>query len=69
MLELGPEDFRVRMLNLERLGLVHQLTRSGMDPNTRYAGDDEGHVGLSSLGRAFVSACRGPRVAEERVDR
>lgn len=59
---LFPEEFPIRMLNLDRLGLVELITTGGHRFGMKYYGDsDLDSVGLTRLGRAFVQACRGPK--------
>jgi len=58
---LPVEQYAVRILNLRRLGLIDQVTSDGMLWQ-RGMGDwgAGGHVGLTALGNAIVSACKGP---------
>lgn len=59
---LSLEEFAIRMLNLDRLGLVELITTGGHRFGMKYYGDsDLDSVGLTRLGRAFVQACRGPK--------
>ncbi len=59
---LSMEEFSIRMLNLDRLGLVELITTGGHRFGGKYYGDsDLDSVGLTRLGRAFVQACRGPK--------
>ena len=59
---LSMEEFSIRMLNLDRLGLVELITTGGHRFGGKYYGDsDLDSVGLTRLGHAFVQACRGPR--------
>lgn len=58
---LDQEPFLVRVQNLHRLELIVQLTTGGLEPVRGFRGwGPKGHVGLTALGEAFVSACRGP---------
>lgn len=58
---LALDRFIVRVQNLHRLELVVQLTTDGHEPTRGAAGwGANGHVGLTTLGEAFVKACRGP---------
>lgn len=59
---LSLEEFCIRMLNLDRLGLVKLITTGGHEFGEKYYGDsDLDSVGLTRLGRTFVQACRGPK--------
>lgn len=59
---LSVEEFCIRMLNLDRLGLVELITTGGHGFGQKYYGDsDLDSVGLTRLGRALVQACRGPK--------
>ena len=63
---LEPEEFCIRMLNLDRLGLVELITTGGNRFGQKYFGDsDLDSVGLTRLGRTFVQACRGPKRGKE----
>lgn len=61
-LALSADRTRVLIYNLARLGLV-MVKATGSNPvltqNPDLAVDE--HVALSTVGRAFVEACRGPR--------
>lgn len=59
---LCMEEFSIRLLNLDRLGLVELITTGGNRFGMKYYGDsDLDSVGLTRLGRVFVQACRGPK--------
>jgi hypothetical protein len=59
---LSMDEFSIRLLNLDRLGLVELITTGGHRFGMKYYGDsDLDSVGLTRLGRALVQACRGPK--------
>jgi hypothetical protein len=60
----SQEQYRLRMLNVDRLGLIEEFTRGGLGPDTRYIGGGTGSLGLTPLGRGLVTACRGPQTGE-----
>lgn len=63
---LSMDEFSIRLLNLDRLGLVELVTTGGHRFGMKYYGDsDLDSVGLTRLGRAFVQACRGPRKTKD----
>jgi len=57
---LSIEESGIRMLNLDRLGLVELIVTSGYTFGQKYYRDSD-KVGLTRLGCAFVQACRGPK--------
>lgn len=58
---LTLEAFAIRMLNLERLGLIELIATSGFSIGQRYSRDFElDLVGLTRLGSSLLQACRGP---------
>jgi Abortive infection alpha len=57
---LPDEEYGVRILNLLRLNIIEQLTIAP-DYKPGYGDWSEGgHVGLTALGEAFITACKGP---------
>ena len=58
---LPEEEYGVRILNLLRLRLIEQVTTDATPWRPGY-GDwcAGGQVGLTALGEAFISACKGP---------
>ncbi|MBN1841318.1 MAG: DUF4393 domain-containing protein, partial [Deltaproteobacteria bacterium] len=58
---LSQQQFLVRIQNLHRLELIVQLTHSMSEPIRGFRGWGQwGTVGLTALGEAFVTICRGP---------
>lgn len=58
---LPVEKYGIRILNLRRLGLIEQVSSDAMFWRKGFgvwgAG---GHVGLTALGEALITACKGP---------
>jgi hypothetical protein len=66
---LSPDEFAIRMLNLDRLGLVELITSGGHRFGQKYHGDsDLDSVGMTRLGRFLVQACRGPKKIKDAVE-
>jgi len=58
---LPVDEYAIRIQNLRRLGLIDQVTTDAMFWK-RGMGDwsSGGHVGLTALGEALITACKGP---------
>lgn len=58
---LPEEEYGIRILDLLRLRLIEQVTTDAMNWRPGY-GDwgAGGYIGLTALGEAFISACKGP---------
>lgn len=66
---LSLKEYSIRILNLDRLGLIQPLMTGGLRLGLRYnMNSNSDIVGLTQLGYSFVQACNGPQCLSTILD-